>query len=109
MKFTSELIKKAYAVCKSIRKARPEYSFRFAWREAIRQTIRAFKALKKGTVEFIKLDGTVTKRNIALPTEVGYVAKSSKESGLFVFADLDKFVSGDQNYIISCHGFQIVG
>lgn len=109
MKFTSELIKKSWAVYRSIKKNRPEYSFKFAWREAIRQTIRAFNALKTGILTFVKLNDELATRNVASLDSVGYTPKKEvKENSLFVFADLDKYRAGESNYIISCNGFQIV-
>ena len=113
MKFTKEIISKAWKVYGEIKKAHPAYSHRLIWKLAIKDTIRFFKSLQNGFIEFFKIpksensDVEVTKRRIGSLELLGYETPSG-QSSLFTVVDLDKVDQGLKNVVISFHNFQMI-
>ena len=77
---------------------------RNAWNEAQRQASLYFKALRKGVVTFMKLDGTITTRTVE-PIELHYEFKGSNQS---TPSNVIKLWDTVKNSIISFHAWQIV-
>ena len=84
------------------------------WQDAMRQASKLIKGIKDGVVTFWKLtpnaDGEVevTTRNVATLESIGYQAKTQTEfNGLIKLVDLDKYLSGAKNYIISFYPYQL--
>mgnify|MGYP000579506014 CR=1 FL=1 len=77
---------------------------RNAWNEAQRQASLYFKALRKGVVTFMKLDGTVTTRTVE-PIELHYEFKGERKSEP---SNIVKMWDTVKNSIISFHAWQLV-
>jgi hypothetical protein len=77
---------------------------RNAWNEAQRQVSLYFKALRKGVVTFMKLDGTITTRTVE-PIELHYEFKNSNQS---TPSNIVKMWDMVKNSVISFHAWQIV-
>ena len=88
---------------------------RVFWYDAMRQASKLIRGIKEGVITFWKLgenkDGEVevTTRRVVTLESIGYQAKTQKEpNGLIKLVDLDKYLSGASNYIISFFPFQII-
>jgi hypothetical protein len=77
---------------------------RNAWNEAQHQASLYFKALRKGVVTFMKLDGTITTRKVE-PIELHYEFKGSNSS---TPSNIVKLWDTVKNSIISFHTWQII-
>ena len=78
------------------------------WYDAMRQASKLIKGIKEGVITFWKLpknedeDVIPTTRRITTLESIGFNAKTQKEpNGLIKLVDLDKYLSGASNYIIS--------
>ena len=85
------------------------------WQDAMRQASKLIRGIKEGVITFWKLkeneDGEVevTTRNVVTLESIGYQAKTQTEfNGLIKLVDLDKYLAGANNYIISFYPYQIV-
>jgi hypothetical protein len=88
---------------------------RVFWQDAMRRASKLIKGIKEGVITFWKIDPNkdgdfeTTTRNVVTLESIGFKAKTQKEpNGLIKLVDLDKYFSGESNFIISFFPFQIL-
>jgi len=112
MKFTKQLLSKAWEIFKKIC---PDLHRNSAWRaymsHAYKVAFKWLKSLIKGQITFWKLKTEEVETREVIPVDaVEYYPKTQREmpKGMFLFIDKIKYLAGDLNPFISINQFQLL-